>query len=54
MNDQENNINLNNIDEKQIIDAIKELEEEIKELKSNILKKEILLNELTKQLQNFQ
>ena len=51
MNNQESNINL--IDEKQIIEAIKKLEEEINELKLNILKKEMLLNELTNQMQNL-
>lgn len=51
MNNQESNINL--IDEKQIIEAIKKLEEEINELKLNILKKEMLLNKLTNQMQNL-
>lgn len=51
MNNQESNINL--IDEKQIIEAIKKLEEEINELKLNIIKKEMFLNELTNQMQNL-
>ena len=54
MDKQENNLNLNILeDENELINAINELKIEIKKMKLNILKKEMLLEELTKQVQEF-